>query len=462
MNKLKLRTLLVPVIFAAVLVACENTKNTVDDQHHLKNTTSKQNTSKEVTSNNSENKEENKLEIPPLPTTYQELSNKQVGEMAGFKHELDNDEELLNQLKDLPNISSKPTQDELDLFYTKLLEKVQQGFQGPEEAINQLKFQAIGDPNIKDPRYQFKDNLNVEILLDASGSMDQPIDGKSKMNIAKESILSFVNQLPKQARVGLRVYGHKGSGADSDKALSCGSSEIVYPMSSYSDSSFKQALNKFSPKGWTPTGLALNEAKKDLEKYNGENNTNIVYLVSDGISTCNDNPIQAAKDLYTSNVSPIINVIGFDVDSKGQNELKQIANATKGIYETVKNQGELQKQLDNIKNVAEQWKQWKANGEQELRIKKVKNELSIFGYITEEERKEVDEKTDISFLLSKLFQNKLMDNEAFEYLNTKNNEYHQWIKDEIDQFNQELKALNEKSYGEALKVLEDKYNVNTQ
>ncbi|WP_445669224.1 VWA domain-containing protein [Margalitia sp. FSL K6-0131] len=462
MKGLKVRTFLILVIIAVVLIGCENTKSKVEDQDSHENTTTETNASKEVSSSNPENEEHSKIGVPPLPSTYQELSNLPAGELAGFKHELDNDEELLNQLKDLPNISSKPTHDELDLFYTKLLEKVQQGFQGPEEAINQLKFQSIGDPNIKDPRYQFKDNLNVEILLDASGSMAEIIDGKSKMDIAKESILSFVSELPKQARVGLRVYGHKGSGADSDKSLSCGSSEIVYSMSNYSDQPFKQALNKFSPKGWTPTGLALNEAKKDLEKFNGENNTNIVYLVSDGISTCNDDPIGAAKDLYDSNVSPIINVIGFDVDSKGQNELKQIANATKGIYETVKNQGELQKQLDNIKNVAEQWKEWKAHGEQELRIKKVKNELSIFGYVTEEERKEVDEKTDISFLLSKFYQNKLMDNEAFDYLNNKNNEYHQWIKTEIDQFNQELKALNEKSYGEALKVLEDKYNVNTQ
>ncbi|WP_368976779.1 VWA domain-containing protein [Caldifermentibacillus hisashii] len=260
----------------------------------------------------------------------------------------------------------------------------------------------------------------------------------------------------------MRVYGHKGTGSDLDKPLSCSSSELVYPISNYNEGEFQAALNKFSPSGWTPIGLALREAKNDLASFDGANNTNIVYLVSDGIDTCEDQPIEAAKDLYSSNISPIINVIGFDVDNEGQNQLREIAAATEGIYGTVTNEGELQKELDNLSNLVEQWKEWLEQGKQQLDYKKVNNELDIFTYITREEVKKTNEKVKVELILYRLHNANRFNDEAYEYLNKINNEYHQWIQEEVDQFEKELKALNEASYSEAIKALEDKYISNTQ
>ncbi|PAC31873.1 vWA domain-containing protein, partial [Caldifermentibacillus hisashii] len=231
-----------------------------------------------------------------------------------------------------------------------------------------------------------------------------------------------------------------------DKALSCSSSELVYPISNFNEGEFRAALNKFSPSGWTPIGLALREAKNDLSSFDGANNTNIVFLVSDGIDTCDDQPIEAAKELYSSNISPIINVIGFDVDSKGQNQLREIAAATEGIYGTVTNEGELQKELDNLSNLAEQWKEWLEQGKQKIESKKIQNDLAIFSYITHEEGKALKEGIKIDLILFELHEAGRMSDESLEYLETKHKDYHLWIQEEIKKFKVELESLNEKKF----------------
>ncbi|MEL4027458.1 VWA domain-containing protein [Caldifermentibacillus hisashii] len=348
----------------------QNSKETSQNQMKVDSIKVK---NKEVNKNKDEN-----IEPEPLPTSYEALSNLPQGEYADINVV---GEEAKKEIKkifsDLPDISRNPSKKELDYYYRELLKMVQKDYEGPENLIKRLKFETFGNPEFSDSRYQFKENLNVVFIIDASGSMAQKINGKEKMASAKDSILNFVNKLPKDAKVGIRVYGHKGTGSDSDKALSCSSSELVYPISNYNEGGFQAALNKFSPSGWTPIGLALREAKNDLASFDGANNTNIVYLVSDGIDTCEDQPIEAAKDLYSSNISPIINVIGFDVDSEGQNQLKQIAAATEGIYNTVTNESELQKELDQLNNLADQWQEWLERGKQHYEGELISNDLNF-------------------------------------------------------------------------------------
>lgn len=199
-----------------------------------------------------------------------------------------------------------------------------------------------------------------------------------------------------------------------------------------------------------------------MANYDGESNTNIVYLVSDGVSTCDDDPVKAAKQLYDSNIAPIINVIGFDVDSEGQNQLKRIADATEGLYAHVSDGSQLNEELSKLNDLAETWEKWKEQGIQSLDYKKVNNSIDIFVYITKEESKAINEKTKMNLIMSQLWQKGLMDKKSYQYLEQKNNQYHDWILEEIEKFDQELKDLNEKSYAEALKTLEERYQQSTQ
>jgi len=454
------KSILVSALLLFLLSACSNDSAKESNETEDKSTPGNEQTVKKERKEKAVN---GNIKVEPLPTTYQELAELPIGKYYNMDTSGENSkEEILKVFSDLPDISGNPSEKELDYFYSELLKRMQQDYEGPENLINRLKFEALGSPENTDSRYQFKDNLNVVFIIDASGSMAQKINGKEKMASAKDSILNFVNKLPKDAKVGIRVYGHKGTGSDADKALSCSSSELVYPISNYNEGEFQAALNKFSPSGWTPIGLALREAKNDLASFDGANNTNIVYLVSDGIDTCEDQPIEAAKDLYSSNISPIINVIGFDVDSEGQNQLKQIAAATEGIYNTVTNESELQKELDQLNNLADQWQEWLERGKQHYEGELISNDLEIFNYITEEYVKCEDESSNIYLILGTLNDAKFFNREAYEYLTKVNREYHEWIDNEISKFNEELKELNEQNYNEAINQLQEKYNANTQ
>lgn len=203
------------------------------------------------------------------------------------------------------------------------------------------------------------EKLNVEILLDASGSMAGQVSGRTKMDLAKEAIQNFASSLPEGTHVALRVYGHKGSNSNKDKSISCKSTEVVYPFAEYDKNGFQKSLNQFKPTGWTPLAASIEEAKKDLENQGAEGAKNVVYVVSDGVETCGGDPVKAAKELHTSNIEAVVNIIGFDVGSSGQKALKQVAEAGGGVYTTVRTQEELKRQFEREKEKVEQeWRDW--------------------------------------------------------------------------------------------------------
>jgi len=187
-----------------------------------------------------------------------------------------------------------------------------------------------------------KQKTNVVILMDASGSMKASVTGGVKMDLAKETIKQFTDQLEGDINVSLLAYGHKGTGKDSDKEKSCKAIETLYPLGSYDEGQFNKAMNSFQASGWTPLAGAMERANELLSAYSSDEYKNIVYIVSDGIETCDGSPIEAAKKLHESNIQAKVNIIGFDVDDEGQKQLKQAAEAGGGDYATVRDQSEFE------------------------------------------------------------------------------------------------------------------------
>ena len=104
------------------------------------------------------------------------------------------------------------------------------------------------------------EQMNVEILLDASGSMAGRGGWRCQDGLHKQAIREFASGVPEGAQVSLRVYGHKGSNQKKDKAISCKSNELVYPLKSYDSSKFERSLDQFKPTGWTPLASAIQAA----------------------------------------------------------------------------------------------------------------------------------------------------------------------------------------------------------
>lgn len=207
------------------------------------------------------------------------------------------------------------------------------------------------------------DKVNVAVLIDASGSMKADVPGGNKMTLAKSSIKQFSESLPDNVNVSLSVFGHKGTGADQDKKLSCESIETVYALKNYDQKEFSDALDRFDASGWTPLASAIQRAEKELKAASDDQTKTFIYIVSDGVETCDGDPVKAAKDAKKSMTDLQINIIGFDVDNEADRQLKEVASAGGGKYTSVNNKQELDEQI--TKNWKESlgkttWRLWLA------------------------------------------------------------------------------------------------------
>ncbi|CAM3715646.1 vWA domain-containing protein [Mesobacillus thioparans] len=196
----------------------------------------------------------------------------------------------------------------------------------------------LPDPEKSEGAEETKAEEKAIILLDASSSMLQQSEGRVKMDIAKDAVKSFAKTIGQSAEVSLVVYGHQGSDSDSDKETSCSGIEEVYPMGKYSKENFNGAVDSFESKGWTPLAGAIEKA---AEMSAGHEGSVTIYIVSDGAETCDGDPVQASKDLVANSSNHSVNIIGFDVDSKAEDQLKAVAEAGNGEYFKADNPEEL-------------------------------------------------------------------------------------------------------------------------
>ncbi|RIW29029.1 VWA domain-containing protein [Bacillus salacetis] len=405
------------------------------------------------------------IESLPKPSeTSVEIVNAKAGPFSGKEYDeltAEQQKAAVDELGKLPKIEGTPTEDEIELYWRTALSLFHEDYPNPAEVLDELEVASFGGPENKDPRYEFKENLNVEILLDASGSMAKEIDGKSMMDIAKGSIEDFAEELPEGANIALRVYGHKGSGADEDKELSCSSNELIYDMNVYDSGKLQSALNNIQPAGWTPLAETIEEAKVDLGKYNGQNNTNIIYLVSDGVETCGGDPITQAKSLADSDIQPIVNVIGFDLDPEGQKQLEEVAQAGDGIYSNARSQSELKEELEKAKDIAKKWEEWKndsiSDASGQRYDQKLKN-IPSFGIDWGQANRY--EKFNIREPLYELREQGHISREAYKLLSDKTSERFSRNLEINDEIREELRSLADENFETVKTEIEKKYKEN--
>jgi Ca-activated chloride channel family protein len=209
-------------------------------------------------------------------------------------------------------------------------------------------------PESLEGQAELKENINIELILDSSGSMAAEMEGQPKLEIAKEVLIGFVETLPETANVALRVYGHVGSNNEADKAVSCAGSELLYPFQTLDKAKFKTAINSFQATGWTPVAGSLQKAQEDFAQFDPETSSNFVYLVSDGIETCDGDPVAAARELYASDIKAVVNIIGFDVDPEAAQQLRAAAEQGGGQYYEAHSATE----LNTIFTETFNWQEW--------------------------------------------------------------------------------------------------------
>lgn len=451
-----LHTCIFVLLMILVLASCSENESEEMNTEELDEEVEMEEPEKADEAEEKEDEYEPLMEAPTPPATAEGIIAQPIGELAGMNHKEDL-EMFVDRLLELPSLENAD-EEVLDLYWNTVYHLFAEEFPSPQDLIDSWKTVSFGSPEMEDLRYQFKEQFNVEIILDASGSMAGFIGNQSKMDIAKESILEFTASLPEDAQIGLRVYGHEGTGDFSDRELSCKSTELIYDISSLEEGAFHEALNRFNPAGWTPIGLALDEAAQDLSKFPGEENTNIIFLVSDGIGTCDDEPIEAAKRLAESNIQPIVNVIGFDVDAEGQNQLKELAGAANGSYSNVNSRAELQNELDKAKEMAKRWEEWKTSASYEANHIHHTQFFDALAFSNDWGQTNIKQSNNIWYTLIALKDQGYMSQQAFNYLDQKRRKHFDFVVQEGKKIYADLQEVNADNLQEMLQEIEDKYS----
>jgi Mg-chelatase subunit ChlD len=185
----------------------------------------------------------------------------------------------------------------------------------------------------------------IEYILDASGSMLQTMQGKTRLQVAQEVLTARLNALPNNAQVGLRVYGHRIP-YQGREAESCEDIELVVPIKANGAQEIIDWLPSMQALGMTPMSASIQQAANDFTFEPGRRN--FIVLISDGEETCGDEPATVVQYLREIGIDFAIHVIGLDVDTQTAAQLRAISDVAGGVYYDARSQEDLDNALGNI------------------------------------------------------------------------------------------------------------------
>lgn len=166
------------------------------------------------------------------------------------------------------------------------------------------------------------------------------IEGRTKIEIARDAVASMLQGWPRNQQLGLMAYGHRSKG-------SCTDIEVLKTPATVDVAAMQKMVNALQPKGMTPITASVRMAAEQL-KFSERKAT--VILVSDGEETCHADPCAMGKELEALGVDFTAHVIGFDIKkgSKAQAQLQCLASSTGGRYIDAHDAGELKKALVDV------------------------------------------------------------------------------------------------------------------
>lgn len=193
--------------------------------------------------------------------------------------------------------------------------------------------------------------INLELIVDSSGSMAAETDtGTLRIDAAKTVLTEVISAIPdvEGVNVGFRVYGHEGDNTDVGRDESCRSSELLVPMDGVDVPALTEQVDELQPVGWTPLGFSLEEAAKDFGQPASDDVVNAIVMVTDGLETCEADPVAIAGELRASDAGIITHVIGFGTKPEELEILSGIAEAGDGELLGSNNAGQLMSALFEI------------------------------------------------------------------------------------------------------------------
>lgn len=160
------------------------------------------------------------------------------------------------------------------------------------------------------------------IVMDGSGSMWGQIDGRAKLEIARETVATVLGGIPAEQELGLLAYGHRERG-------NCSDIELIVPPAPGTGADIAAQVGKMRFLGKTPLSESVRQAAEAL-RYGEEAAT--VVLVTDGLETCDADPCALGRELEASGLNFTAHVIGFGLTGAEGAAVSCLATETGGQY----------------------------------------------------------------------------------------------------------------------------------
>jgi Ca-activated chloride channel family protein len=160
------------------------------------------------------------------------------------------------------------------------------------------------------------------IVLDASATMMGSIGGKSKIQIARDTLATVLADPPAKLALGMLVFGHR-------QKASCTDIDLMVPPAVGSTKAILDAAATIKPQGKTPLADSLNEAAQELNY--GEKKATII-VIADGSDNCEGDPCAAASDLKSTGADFTIHVVGFGLSDADKKKLVCLSDITGGLF----------------------------------------------------------------------------------------------------------------------------------
>ncbi|HEX7900958.1 MAG TPA: VWA domain-containing protein [Planctomycetota bacterium] len=187
--------------------------------------------------------------------------------------------------------------------------------------------------------HALNESQNFLFILDASGSMMEEVDGKAKVDIAKEVVEAVVKKLPEGTHVGLRVYGHRFNALQKESETD---SELLIPIAPLKLDQFIARLQAIRCRGKTPITHSLRQSIGDLSGVPADVELMTLLLTDGGESTRGAKPAEAARELTAARKGMKLDVVGFDINQDDWREqLEEVAAQGNGRYYHCKKSSDL-------------------------------------------------------------------------------------------------------------------------
>jgi hypothetical protein len=160
------------------------------------------------------------------------------------------------------------------------------------------------------------------VIFDSSGSMKESLGRETKLAAAKRVMTQLLPSLPKDAAVGLMVFGHRSSECTDIELV-----EPIRPVTPEAVARMQETVGKLDARGWTPIAESL---RRSISAFGGQPGR--IILVTDGEESCKGDVCAAAEEVRNSGIHLVVDIVGFDLNAAEKAALKCITDTTGGRY----------------------------------------------------------------------------------------------------------------------------------